>query len=258
MFSNYHTHTTFCDGKDSPEDLVREALRLGCPEIGFSGHSHLAEDVNSLTEQGTLDYCAEVRRLQTKYAGRIRIFLGIEQDIFSDIDRSLFDYVIGAVHYVEKDGVKLAVDETRESFLSAVENFYGGDFIAMAEDYYALVAALPERTGCDIVAHFDLITKYNEGCALFDTGDPRYVAAADAALDRLLAAPKRPLLEVNTGAMVRGWRTEPYPERRLLDRWLSGGGKLILSSDCHDKRHPLYAFDTIAPSLPFEPHLPIA
>jgi histidinol-phosphatase (PHP family) len=119
----------------------------------------------------------------------------------------------------------------------------------MAEDYYALVAALPEKTGCDIIAHFDLITKYNEGDALFRTDDPRYTAAADAALDRLLAAPKRPLLEVNTGAMVRGWRSEPYPERRILDRWLSGGGELILSSDCHDKRALLHAFDRYA-SLP--------
>ena len=39
MFSNFHTHTVFCDGADSPEELVLEALRLGCPEIGFSGRS---------------------------------------------------------------------------------------------------------------------------------------------------------------------------------------------------------------------------
>ena len=246
MFSNFHTHTVFCDGADSPEELVLEALRLGCPEIGFSGHSHLAEDSGSMSEQGTLDYCAEIRRLQKKYEGRIRVRLGIEQDIFSDIDRSLFDYVIGAVHYVEKNGRKYAVDESPESFLFAVENAYSGDFLAMAEDYYALVAALPEKTGCDVIAHFDLITKYNEGGALFSTADPRYVAAADAALDRLLAASPRPLLEVNTGAMARGWRSEPYPERRLLDRWLNGGGKLLLSSDCHDRCNLLYAFDRLA------------
>ena len=42
--SSYHTHTTFCDGKDSPEELVLEAIRLGCPEIGFSGHAHTAFD----------------------------------------------------------------------------------------------------------------------------------------------------------------------------------------------------------------------
>ena len=36
--SNYHTHTCFCDGKNTPEEMVLEAIRLGCPEIGFSGH----------------------------------------------------------------------------------------------------------------------------------------------------------------------------------------------------------------------------
>ena len=29
MFSNYHTHSLFCDGADSPEELVQEAIRLG-------------------------------------------------------------------------------------------------------------------------------------------------------------------------------------------------------------------------------------
>ena len=101
-FSNYHTHTTYCDGADTPEELVLEAIRLGCPEIGFSGHSHLTEHEGSMTVQGTLDYCAEIRRLQKQYADRITVRLGIEQDIYSVIDRSLYDYVIGAVHWIEK------------------------------------------------------------------------------------------------------------------------------------------------------------
>ena len=114
--SNYHTHTTFCDGTDSPEDLVREAIRLGCPEIGFSGHSHLTEHEGSMTEQGTRDYCSEIRRLQEKYKDRIRIYLGIEYDIFSEVDNSMFDYTIGAVHWVKKNGILYAVDESRDSF----------------------------------------------------------------------------------------------------------------------------------------------
>ena len=28
--NNYHTHTRYCDGKDSPEELVLEAIALGC------------------------------------------------------------------------------------------------------------------------------------------------------------------------------------------------------------------------------------
>lgn len=241
MESNFHTHTTFCDGADSPEELVREAIRLGCPEIGFSGHSCLKEDSGCMSEQGTLEYCREVRRLQEAYRGKIRIHLGIEQDIFSVIDRQQFEYIIGAVHYVEKNGKKYAVDESLEGFLFLLREVYAGDPYALAEDYYALVAQVYQRTRCDIVAHFDLITKYNEDGSYFDFTHPRYRAAADGALDALLEAPC--LLEVNTGAMARGYRTQPYPEKRIIDRWLAAGKELILSSDCHAKQNLLFGFD---------------
>lgn len=244
MTCNYHTHTTYCDGIDRPEELVLEAIRLGCPEIGFSGHSHLKEHEGSMTEQGTRDYCAEIRRLQTQYADRIRIRLGIEYDVFSEVDTSLFDYTIGAVHWVRKEGVLYPVDECSDSFVRTVNEVYGGDFYACVEDYYELVGALYERTHCNVIAHFDLITKYNEGGKLFDMNDPRYVAAADAALERLIEAPV--LLEVNTGAMARGYRSEPYPEKRIRDRWLTAGKELIFSSDCHDKRKLLFAFDQLS------------
>ena len=117
MESNYHTHTTFCDGADSPEELVAEAIRLGCPEIGFSGHSYLEEDSGCMSKQGTQEYCREIRRLREKYRDQITIRLGIEQDIFSEVDRQDFDFIIGAVHYIEKNGKKYAVDESREGFL---------------------------------------------------------------------------------------------------------------------------------------------
>ena len=87
MFSNYHTHTTYCDGADTPEELVLEAIRLGCPELGFSGHSHLTEDTGSMSEAETLAYCREVNRLKEKYRDRITLRLGIEQDmIVSHVD----------------------------------------------------------------------------------------------------------------------------------------------------------------------------
>ena len=243
MFSNYHTHSTYCDGADTPEELVLEAIRLGCPEIGFSGHSHLNEDTCSMSEEETLAYCREITQLKEQYAGRITIRLGIEQDIFSEIDRSLFDYVIGAVHYVEKDGILCAVDDGRDNLIRTVNNVYGGDFYACAEAYYELVGSLYERTHCDVIAHFDLITKYNEGNVLYDPEHPRYLAAAERALDRLIDCPV--LLEVNTGAMARGYRSAPYPAPRFLQRWLDAGKELIFASDCHDRRFLLHGFEAM-------------
>ena len=36
--TNYHMHTTFCDGKNTPEEMVQEALARGFTTIGFSSH----------------------------------------------------------------------------------------------------------------------------------------------------------------------------------------------------------------------------
>lgn len=232
--NNYHTHTRYCDGKDSPEELVLEAIRLGCEELGFSGHSYVPFDDCCMTPEGTENYKREIRALREKYAGQIKLLLGVEQDYYSPMPTEDYDYVIGSVHYVLKDGEYLPVDLSRESQIALVNEHYAGDFYAFIEDYYALVGDVAEKTGCDIVGHFDLITKFNEDGSLFDTAHPRYRAAALKALDRLCAAPV--LFEINTGAIARGYRTTPYPEPFLLKELQRRQKQLILSSDCHDRR----------------------
>ena len=39
ILTNYHAHTNFCDGKESPEAMVREAIACGFQIFGFSAHS---------------------------------------------------------------------------------------------------------------------------------------------------------------------------------------------------------------------------
>ena len=232
--SNYHTHTCYCDGKDRPEELVREAIRLGCPELGFSGHSHLSFDDCCMTVEGTEQYKSEIRRLREQYKDQLRIRLGVEQDYFGDLPTDDYEYVIGSVHYVPKEGRMLAVDSSTSDFDAAVAAHYGGDVYAFAEDYYALVGRVYEKTHCGIVGHFDLITKFNEGGIRFDTAHTRYRKAAGEALEALLAAPV--IFEINTGAIARGYRRTPYPENWILQELIAHKAPLLLSSDCHDKR----------------------
>ena len=68
IFANYHTHTTFCDGRDTPERLVQEAIRLGCPALGFSGHSYAFYDAACMPKENIRPYQAEIRRLQSAYS----------------------------------------------------------------------------------------------------------------------------------------------------------------------------------------------
>lgn len=232
--SNYHTHSTFCDGRDSPEELVLEALRLGCPELGFSGHSYTSFDLCCMTPEGTEAYKREIRRLREVYRGEIAVWLGIEQDFYGDLPPEGYDYVIGSVHYLPKDGQWPSVDHSPAHFDRMVRDFYGGDVYALCEEYYATVARVYEKTRCTVVGHFDLVTKFNEGNIRFDTAHPRYRAAALGALEELLSKPV--LFEINTGAIARGWRTRAYPEDFLLRELIAHKAGLLLSSDCHDKR----------------------
>ena len=186
-----------------------------------------------MTQEGTKEYIATVRQLQEKYRDQIEILLGVEQDYHSLESTEPYDYVIGSVHYVEKDGHYLAVDDSKETQQENVAKFYGGDYYSFAEDYYATVADVYRKTRCHIIGHFDLITKFNEKRDLFDPQHPRYRAAAQKALEALLSCPAT--LEVNTSMVVRGKATEPYPAKEILSQWQAAGKPVLYSDDCHDK-----------------------
>ncbi len=231
--STYHLHTTFCDGKNTPEEMVLEAIKLGCTEIGFSGHSHLPfEPTWTMKKEDVPVYVQTIKDLKEKYKDKIKIYIGIEQDYFSEAPDWKPDYILGAVHCIYKNGEYFDVDTSAEVMKKNVDKHYGGDVYAYCEDYFALMADLYNKTKCDIIAHFDLVTKFNEVMPIIDVTHPRYVKASNDALEALLKTPA--VFEVNTGAISRGYRTEPYPEDSLLDKIAQSGKPLVVNSDTHN------------------------
>ncbi len=241
ILRDLHCHTCFCDGKNTPEEMVRSALSKGMAAIGISGHGYTAFDTRyCMSVKATEEYKTEIRRLKEKYAGQIEILLGIELDALSELDTSDFDYVIGSAHYVKCGDQYLPIDESPEDFELICRDHFGGDYYAFAEEYYRTVSTLAEKK-IDIVGHIDLITKFNEGNRLFDMQEPRYLAAAKAAIDALL--PLGIPFEINTGAISRGYRVAPYPDIALSGYIKQKGGSLILSSDSHSAENLCFGFD---------------
>ena len=239
-----HTHTVFSDGHDTAEEMVLSAIDKGLACLGMSDHSFVEMDKSSMRPENFEAYRKEIARLKTAYRGRIEILCGLERDYYSE-DLQEYDYVIGSVHWVMMpDGHRMAVDWTPDRLAHDVDKYFGGDWYAMTEAYYALEADVIRKTKCDIVGHFDLVTKFNEKGHFFDTNHPRYVAAWKQAADELLRA--RIPFEINTGAMSRGYRTEPYPAKDIRDYIRARGGKLILSSDSHRKDTIAYRFGEYA------------
>ncbi len=243
---DFHIHTNFCDGKNSAQDIVETAIDKGLCAIGFSSHSYTPFDKDyCMSENDEQEYLAEINALKQKYQDKIKIFCGIEKDYYSNTDTSPFDYVIGSVHYVKKGEKYLSVDLSKDDFIINVNKYYNGDYYAFAKDYYNVLSDVYNKTNCDIIGHFDIITKFNENNLLFDEDDERYKNSALECVDKLIK--KDVIFEVNTGAMARGYKTRPYPAEFILKRIIEKGGKICLSSDAHSKDNLCYEFEnTIA------------
>ena len=244
-------HTYFCDGKDSPEEMVLSAIEKGLSVVGICTHSYLDYDLSYCIPRSRIpDYLKTVSRLKTKYKDKIRVLCGIEQDMNSPLPTKDYDYVIGSLHDVDTIDGKVPVDMSEEVFVRCAKQYFGGDFYAMAESYFEEVAKVCEVTRCNIIGHFDLISKYNENGKYFDENHPRYVKAYTKALDRLLEA--NVPFEINTGAMSRGCKSTVYPNKKMRDYILSKGGKCILSSDSHCKENIAFRFDEMRKLVPEE------
>lgn len=231
---DFHTHSVFCDGKNTLEEMILAACDLGFSALGFSGHSFTHFDLECGIPMGKeQEYFTEGRRLQEKYKDKIDILCGIERDFFADNNYPDADYVIGSVHYVKAGEEYIAVD-LFDGQLEAVNKHFGGDYLKFAESYFELVSKLPEVHKTDIIGHFDLIKIFNSDGKLFDENCERYQKAALKAVDKLLEYDV--LFEVNTGAVFRGRRFEPYPSEFILSYIASKGGKVILSGDSHETK----------------------
>ncbi len=237
-FSNPHTHTIYCDGRNTPEEMLARAVELGFDSLGFSGHaSQTANNFFGLRDEQA--YIAAIRELAKK--SEIRVHLGVELDIVAHFDRPKYDYVMGGVHYLLKDGFVYPVDGKRERIQAGIDHLFGGDAVAAARNYFDSVIALCEREKPDIIAHFDVFAKNNEDGTLVDIENKRYQQAAFDALEAMKACGA--LLEVNTGAIARGYRTTPYPYPFVMKRWKEMGGGVILGSDCHNAALLNHSFD---------------
>ncbi len=235
---NFHTHTIFCDGKSTAEEMVRSAIDCGLEALGFSAHSYAEYDVScGLPLEDMEAYKAEIMRLKDKYKDKIAIYYGIEFDCYSEIDTSEFEYTIASVHAVKKNGKYYIVDESEEKLIENVNKGWDGDYYAFAKDYFELVAS---QEG-DILGHIDLICKFNENDKIFSTKDERYLKYAEEAIKKIVA--KGMLIEMNTGAMSRGYRSTPYPSEDILRLIKKHGGKITINSDSHHKDSVTCGFD---------------
>ena len=84
---------------------------------------------------------------------------------------------------------------------------------------------------CDIIGHLDLVRKFNTKFPYFDESADWYREELVKTADVVAASGR--LVEVNTGAISRGWMDDAYPSAEFRALLRERGVKFILSSDSH-------------------------
>ena len=247
---NLHTHTQFCDGKCSMEDMTKDAIAKGFDTLGFSPHSFTHFDTSYCLN----DYNAfkqEFLRLKNKYENDINLMLGIELDAFGTLPDDNFDYVIGSVHYlsVKDDFLSVfdlqpnkvfALDESKQTFDKLLSVGFGGDMIAVAQNYFDTVVNMVQKTKPTIIGHFDLVSLYGD----FGQVKDRYQQIAKDAIKKLVGCGC--LVEINANRKFKG-KGGLYPADFLITEFAKNGFDFVLSSDAHVTDSLGFEFDnTIA------------
>lgn len=237
-YSNIHTHTTFSDGKNTVAEMAEQAVSLGFCSIGFSDHSEmLSRAGQKLNLDAYTLYRDGVAEGKKAFEGEIEILFGVEKDAVSEIPWEMFEYVIGSVHFLEMTEGLHPIDLSLKQQEDFIRDCCRGNSLEYAKRYYEQVALHAQKCPFQVQGHFDLVNKFG----VFDGAGEDYRHVALEALDEVLACV--PYIEVNTGAISRGYRREPYPEDFLLKRILEKGGKLVLNGDSHKAEHLDTHFD---------------
>jgi histidinol-phosphatase (PHP family) len=238
-WTNYHTHTFYCDGKDEPEAYVKEAIKLDMPVLGFSGHAPVPFRTEWNMLYSKLDeYLGEIQRLKNQYQDKIVIYSGLEADYVDGVtDTGVFrdkvDYIIGGIHFLGQydNGKYFEADHTPASFECGLENIFSGNIRNMVEYYYRQVNAMLTTNPPDVVAHLDLIKKFNRDNKFFNPEEKWHQELVQETIINIAASGC--IVEVNTRGVYKKLKYDFYPDRKTLQICREQNIPVTISADAH-------------------------
>ena len=263
-----HTHSTFCDGHNSAEEMILSAIEKGFSTIGFSSHCFHPLNPEFYTNHDTLwhipsdtidDYVKEINRLKEKYAEKIQVLLGFEGD-YLDLkgtgkatpDKKAYscfnpDYLIGSVHFISTDKGFFSVDNKAEIVEKDLIRLYTNsktdkpDGKAAVCDYFEAERQMLKTCNFDIIGHPDLIKLRNATLHFFDENETWYKDELKLTAKEIAKAGV--IAEINTGAIARGLLDDIYPSAQFLEYLKEYNVPVCVNSDAHRTEHLDAAFE---------------
>ena len=228
ILANYHTHTARCQhAQGAEEEYIQAALQAGYRILGFSDHTpwNFGSGYDSYCRMRLYelpDYIQTLQALREKYAGRIRILIGLEAEYFpghmdwlrQQAAHWQLDYLVFGNHFRRSEECG---DYDGDACTPTMLNDYVDDAIRGMET--GLFACL---------AHPDLCLNHY----------PRFDAEAEHAMRRLCEAAVRLDIPLEYNLLGEARRAAPRPDLGYTtpDFWRIAADypvRVIVGSDAH-------------------------
>lgn len=233
--TDMHVHTSDSpDAEISAEELAGLGMEEGLGAIGFVAHLDMNPADYCCNSLDPAEYRKSLSEASRRAGDRLTVLKGLEvgephrfgKQAGELVDYSDYDFIVGALHYLDNDRLVLGGDI-----------FKKGDHLAVVEEYYRETLSMVETAEMDILAHMGL---FRRGLAMagLDTSldeTELWPRTVQRILETLIA--RGIALELNTSGLRRAEKVT-YPTPRVLELYGELGGKLVtLGSDTHRRSH---------------------
>lgn len=249
ILADFHSHTNYQDGVNTPREMVTAAIEKGLQIYGISEHHPRPPVLRYLDDPpGQIrggrrfpEFLKEMTQLKQEFAGRIELLKASEFDWWGHNEfgqngpeawqtwrqETNWDYVIGSVHFLDSWGFDYLPDWKQCLFNLK-------DLTEIYTKYFTAVTTMIQQGQkyFEIVGHLDLIKKFVQP-------PPDLLQFALPALDAL--AQTNLILELSSAGLVKDCR-EQYPSLAILKAAREREIPIILNSDAHISDRIAYAF----------------
>lgn len=241
MKCNYHTHSTYCDGKEPMEKFAAKAEELSFIHLGFSSHAPVDfRNDFAIKEEQLPAYIAEIEEIQKKYP-KISFFKALECDFIPEIstpftyfkEKYQLHYIIGGVHLVGKATMSdlWFIDGSKQKvYDDGLEKLYNNNIRKAVTDFWEQTFEMIETEKFDIVAHLDKIKMHNQD-RFFKEDEKWYRQLAQHAIE--LIKKFNLIIEINSRGLYKGRCNAFYPAAFIVAEAAKKDIPFIISSDAH-------------------------
>lgn len=252
---SFHTHTIFSDGKNSAEEMLNQAVKLGWSEIGISDHLIIHENITASPSwcrwqkephifwnnfEKIYDYfarnCEYIRKISDNYPLKIR--LGAEVDFFpyggwiekfiKIRERLDLDYCISGNHY-------LILDDQYHNLLDIkdVDKIDSNQQVKAIRRHLKTLCLAAQSGLFEFIAHIDYMRKID----IFT--DPQFDEDKKEVIEFFAHN------DITTEISTKGLRKNGvfYPCLPMLKQLVDNRVKLVISDDAHRVEELGYQFD---------------